>query len=156
MPVLTFLTADAWVSGPVRAPQKFLLLKLFIKIVSTGKTVVYTIVTVFFTLILLLSFSLSQHCCDIRYFNNHQLPRYFMGRKVFFFKLRNIFYIASQVWPTIETLGWSWTKFSWKVKSMLDRSHCNGNWNFEIIGFAWSWKIYNSWWEKGHCWRYWE
>ena len=48
--------------------RQFLLLKFFIKNVSTGKTVVYTIVTVFFTLVLLLSFSLSQHCCDIRYF----------------------------------------------------------------------------------------
>ena len=50
--------------------RQFLLLKFFIKNVSTGKTVVYTIVTVLFTLALLLSFSLSQHCCDIRYFNH--------------------------------------------------------------------------------------
>ena len=53
--------------------SQFLQLKFLIKNVSTGKTVVYTIVTVFFTLVLLLSFSLSQHCCDIRYFNNDQL-----------------------------------------------------------------------------------
>jgi len=45
--------------------------QIFIKNVSTGKTVVYTIVTVLFTLALLLSFSLSQHCCDIRYFTIH-------------------------------------------------------------------------------------
>ena len=53
--------------------RQFLLLKFFIKNVSTGKTVVYTIVTVFFTLILLLSFSLSQHCCDIRYFRHSSI-----------------------------------------------------------------------------------
>ena len=57
-------------------------LKFLIKNVSTGKTVVYTIVTVFFTLALLLSFSLSQHCCDIRYFtHNHEketIHKYFL------------------------------------------------------------------------------
>ena len=50
--------------------RQFLQLKFLNKNVSTGKTVVYTIVTVFFALVLLLSFSLSQHCCDIRYFTN--------------------------------------------------------------------------------------
>ena len=35
----------------------------------SDKTVVYTIATMFFTLVFRLSFSLSQHCCDIRKFN---------------------------------------------------------------------------------------
>ena len=49
--------------------RHFLQHKFLIKNASTGKTVVYTILTVFFTLILPLSFSLSQHCWDIRYFS---------------------------------------------------------------------------------------
>ena len=53
--------------------RHFLQLKFLIKNASTGKTVVYTILTVFFTLVLLLSFSLSQHCCDIRYFSHYPL-----------------------------------------------------------------------------------
>ena len=51
--------------------RQFLLLKFFIKNVSTGKTVVFTLAALFFTLVFILLFIPSQHYRDIRYFNYH-------------------------------------------------------------------------------------
>ena len=47
-----------------------MLLKFFIKNVSTGKTVVFTLAALFFTLVFILLFIPSQHYRDIRYFND--------------------------------------------------------------------------------------
>ena len=84
--------------------RQFLQLKFLIKNVSTGKTVVYTIVTVFFTLVLLLSFSLSQHCCDIRYFNcsatnlitklQHHHKSYLDNKLLIFCSIKMILFLA--------------------------------------------------------------
>ena len=48
--------------------RQFLLLKFFFKNVSTGKTVVFTLAALFFTLVFILLFIPSQHYRDIRYF----------------------------------------------------------------------------------------
>ena len=48
--------------------RQFLLLKFFIKNVSTGKTVVFTLAALFFTLVFILLFIPLQHYRDIRYF----------------------------------------------------------------------------------------
>ena len=54
--------------------RQFLLLKFFIKNVSTGKTVVFTLAALFFTLVFILLFIPSQHYRDIRYFS-YELTR---------------------------------------------------------------------------------
>ena len=58
--------------------RQFLLLKFFIKNVSTGKTVVFTLAALFFTLVFILLFIPSQHYREIRYFNWVWWPFYIL------------------------------------------------------------------------------